>query len=295
MHDLETSEIVLEDGGLRAAVCLLGAELRSLKTGAVEWMWGGDPAIWPGVSPILFPVIGKSPDGHVSIEGQRHAMPIHGIAKDKTFTVRDRQADRCELVLTRSALTQATYPFDFELSLHYRLEAGEIHARLAVRNLGERPMPFCAGFHPGFRQPEGSDSSIIVQLVGEDAPPVWRLDPNGLLVASDEPSCFEQGRLVVEDRAFKQSAIILRDQTARQVWYGPQGGAGVRVRSKNLAYLAFWKRPEAKYLCIEPWSGLPPQAGTGDDLATRPGALMLEPGARWSAEIAITPGVPAPE
>ncbi len=48
-----------------------GAELRSIKTAdGAEWLWQGDPAWWGGRSPLLFPVVGKSPKDAVSIGGK---------------------------------------------------------------------------------------------------------------------------------------------------------------------------------------------------------------------------------
>src|SRR5262245_59445312 len=60
---------------LTVEIAPLGAELQSITSANGDnWLWHGDPAWWSGRAPLLFPVVGKSPDGAVTIEGKRYPM-----------------------------------------------------------------------------------------------------------------------------------------------------------------------------------------------------------------------------
>ena len=64
-------EFVLENAQLRVTVSTLGAELRSVirKCDGVEHLWQGDPAVWAGQAPVLFPFTGNLKDGHFFAKG----------------------------------------------------------------------------------------------------------------------------------------------------------------------------------------------------------------------------------
>ena len=60
----------LTNNELTVEIAPLGAELQSVATAdGSQWLWNGDAAWWTGRAPLLFPVVGKSPDGAVTIEG----------------------------------------------------------------------------------------------------------------------------------------------------------------------------------------------------------------------------------
>ena len=52
-------ELELKRGGRTARVETLGGELVSYRDErGLEYIWGGDPAYWPGRNPLLFPIVG---------------------------------------------------------------------------------------------------------------------------------------------------------------------------------------------------------------------------------------------
>ena len=50
----------------------LGAEVRAITnpTANHEYMWSGDSRVWSGVSPVLFPVVGKSHDNKLKYQAK---------------------------------------------------------------------------------------------------------------------------------------------------------------------------------------------------------------------------------
>ena len=70
--------ICINHEGAQLRVAELGGELRGYRDAAgTEYLWSGDPAVWKGVSPVLFPAIGALRDGGASIAGVRYPVPRH--------------------------------------------------------------------------------------------------------------------------------------------------------------------------------------------------------------------------
>ena len=56
--------ITIASEKLRAAIDPMGAQLFSFSdTNGNDLLWNGDPAVWKGRAPILFPIIGELANG----------------------------------------------------------------------------------------------------------------------------------------------------------------------------------------------------------------------------------------
>ena len=66
----------IENDYLRVGVKEFGAELTSIvsKETGYEFMWQGNPDIWSGQSPILFPIIGRLIDDKYTLDGKEYTM-----------------------------------------------------------------------------------------------------------------------------------------------------------------------------------------------------------------------------
>ena len=277
---------------LTVAVDPLGAELASIKTAdGAEWLWQGDPHFWTGRAPILFPVVGRSPDETVSIGGRKFPMGNHGFARQSTFGVVEAGPETLRLRIVDSAQTRTSYPFAFVLDIVFALDGGVLINRGEVRNPGDAPMPLSFGFHPAFAWPlpGGEGATHFVTLADGEEPPTRRLGAKLILGRDDEPSVFSRGRFAPEPKDFERDAIILADVRSRTATFGVDGGPEIVVGWERLTSLGLWMKPGAKYLCIEPWQGLPPLVGGSDALEERPGIVWLEPGATRSFTMTTTP------
>ena len=80
------NEITLVHGASARDIARLGAELEAGASAARDLLWPGDPAIWPDISPILFPVVGWTRDGE-RVAGRHYPLGLHGFARFETFAV----------------------------------------------------------------------------------------------------------------------------------------------------------------------------------------------------------------
>ena len=144
-------ELELNRGGRTARVETLGGELVSYRDErGLEYIWGGDPAYWPGRNPLLFPIVGMLKEGKIRFDGREYAMERHGFARRREFTPAARGEDWVRLELRESAETLALYPYPFRLAVEQRLTDTGFSTAVTVANPGEGPLPFCLGAHTGF-------------------------------------------------------------------------------------------------------------------------------------------------
>ena len=148
-------QIILETATARAEIAPLGAELRRWSVQGVELLWEPDAAIWPAISPILFPIVGWARDGRIRVNGRAYPMGVHGFAAQERFEVVEVSGNSATFVLEQNSHTLERYPFSFKLEVRYRLRGAALSIALAVRNTGDAALPYACGLHPGFRWPLG--------------------------------------------------------------------------------------------------------------------------------------------
>jgi membrane protease subunit (stomatin/prohibitin family) len=79
-----------------------GAELSSFKSKEtnIEYLWQGNPDVWYGQSPILFPIVGQILENKFRSEGKEYEMAKHGIARKRNFELKEQGNDY--IILTQS-------------------------------------------------------------------------------------------------------------------------------------------------------------------------------------------------
>ncbi|MBP3327601.1 MAG: aldose 1-epimerase family protein, partial [Clostridia bacterium] len=70
---------------LSVSVKAHGAELSSVKSldTGFEYLWQGNPDIWYGQSPVLFPIVGTLYQNKYYVDGKEYEMFRHGIARKR--------------------------------------------------------------------------------------------------------------------------------------------------------------------------------------------------------------------
>ena len=258
----------------------LGSEMQAIVTSdGQSWLWDGDAAFWSGRSPVLFPIVGKAPNDHVSIDGHRYPMGQHGFARRSEFALAARGEDFCRFELQSNQSSRSIFPFDFVLVLEHRVEGRAVVVTAEVTNKDHRPMPFGIGFHPAFVWPlpgcGGLDHSVTLENGGE--PDLIRLS-GGLLKPEPLPSPFENGVLRLERELFAADAMLFPEGAGAGLTYAA-GDRAIRFTWENLPNFAIWSKPGAPFVCLEPWRGTAAQVDGGDELAERPYGEVLGPGA----------------
>jgi galactose mutarotase-like enzyme len=256
-----------------------------------ELLWDGDPKVWAGRAPLLFPIVGVLAGGTYRLGPKSYSLSRHGFARDKDFSVENRNSSSASLRLQADASTQQVYPFQFELDVRYELFGATLSVTTAVRNLGGTDMPGSFGYHPGFRWPlpfGPPRAAHFIEFETDEPDDVRRIDAAGLLTPVRHPTPIENRRLDLNDALFRDDVLILDRVRSRSVIYGGREGARLRIGFPDTTYLGLWTKPGAPFICIEPWHGITDLQGFAGELSQKPGIFILKPAAVLVAKMDIT-------
>jgi galactose mutarotase-like enzyme len=284
--------VSLSSAALSAQVDPLGAQLSVLRDQAQrDLLWNGDPAVWSGRAPLLFPIVGALAGGAYRVDSKTYHLPRHGFARNRAFQVVDSSATSAVFRLNADDVSLQLYPFSFQLEVHFALDGATLSMTALIRNLGDRKMPASFGYHPALRWPlpYGQERSAhVIEFASDEPSPVRRLDQAGLLLPERFPTPVVERRLALEDSLFRNDAIIFDDLRSRSVIYGAADGPRIRLSFPDAPYLGVWSKPQANFICIEPWHGVADPQGYEGNFSAKPGVFMVAPGASMAAKLVIT-------
>ena len=269
--------ISIASESLRATVSSLGAELVRLQTVAgEELLWDGNPAVWAGRSPLLFPIVGAVKDDRITVRGERYPLLRHGFARTSTFEPVESERARCTWRLRANHDTRSRYPFAFRLDVTYALAANRLTISARVANEGDDPMPASFGFHPAFRWPLVAAvprEHHEIRFEKPEPAPIRTL-AQGLLGAP-AASPVSGDRLPLSDALFAHDALVFDRLQSRRVSYGPPTGRSLDLDFAQMPHLGIWTKPGAGFVCIEPWHGFASPVGFDGELAEKPGIVSI--------------------
>jgi len=284
--------VPLSSGELTAAINPLGAQLSILKDNAGrDLLWDGDAAVWAGRAPLLFPIVGALAGGSYRLDSKLFYLPRHGFARGKLFDIEASSPASASFRLQPDDETFQVYPFDFELNVHFALDGPTLNVTARVSNKGDADMPASFGYHPAFRWPLpfGQErSSHFIEFAREERAPIRRLDAQGLLTLEKHPTPVHRRRLALADSLFRNDVIIFDKIRSRVVSYGADGGPRIQVSYPDAPYLGVWSKPQANFICIEPWHGLADPEGFSGDFRTKPGVFLVAAGTAAVIKMSIT-------
>ncbi len=241
-----------------------------------------------GGNPILFPFCGRSFDrGEIGFwrdaGGVRRPMPMHGLARQGEFRASRVDPAGFEAVFVPGDEAKASYPFRYDFRVEYRFAAFGLTCRLTLENLGDEPLPWCAGHHFYFRLPWHDGSARGDYLIRIPAGKRVRQDSSGGLVA---------GPPLRLDEPMNNPALIdtiHTDLRAAEVVFGEKGFPGdvalrlgeLEVPAAGSCYVTWTQGDDSPFYCVEPWMG-PPNA-----MENKAGLHLVPPGAAQSFSVGV--------
>ncbi|MEN9280912.1 MAG: hypothetical protein Q6I77_08875 [Gloeomargarita sp. DG_1_4_bins_134] len=259
-------EVVPERGGMITQWQVLGKEILYLDQ---ERLTHPDLTVRGGI-PILFPICGNLPGDGYTHNGKTYTLKQHGFARNLPWRVVDQSTDNGAFLtveLTSNEITQALYPFAFQVQLTYDLRGNRLTIHQKVRNHSSEPMPFALGFHPYFSVPDQAKAQLHIQI-----PSTILWDHQNRTSQVFTGFDFQQPEI---DLAFRP----LDSQTATVT---QEDGMLTLEYDTCFTTLVFWTVAGKDFYCLEPWTAPRYALTQGDDL------IQLPPGATWSAWIRLT-------
>ena len=267
--------VILKNEVMQVEISLLGAEMKRITCCGREMLWEGDPSVWSGTAPVLFPICGRLKENTYRYGGQEYHLGLHGFLHDAVFAVEEKTEEQVTLVTKSTPETLECYPFSFEFRAIFRLSGKELSIEYVIQS-GEEGLYWSVGSHEGYACPEGIEQYRLIF----DRPE--RLECT-LLSDNFMTDCVRQlgepGReLPLRERDFRElSTLIFESLQSRTVTLVNQSGdRSITVEFPDFDYLLVWHEPGGNYICIEPWCGLPDEADGDGDFTKKKGILRIE-------------------
>lgn len=276
---------VLKNNQLTVEISSLGAEIMSVKRGDCEYIWQGSSEFWNGKAPHLFPICGRLNDGKYTFGGKTYEMVHHGFARKSEFACLFSTDTEVSFSLTATEATKAIYPFDFSLTLTYRLDGARLALSAKIENRSADTMPATFGGHPGFRVPLDGDSDFSdwSLVFGEECEPDQiEIAPSGLQSGVRWSYPLKDRQILPLSHDLFQIDGIFMARMARSVTLrSDQSARSVTLEYPEMPYLGIWHSPQtnAPFVCIEPWCGLPDYDNRPVDFSKKAQMFHIEPNA----------------
>lgn len=272
----------------------LGAELTGMKdqeTGT-EYIWQKDPKFWAKSSPILFPFVGALKDDRYFYEGKEYNLSLkHGFARDYEFQVSDQGDGYLEFLFASNDETRKVYPFDFKLYVKYIIKDKKLRIEYKIENTGKKEMYFSLGAHPAFNIPVGNGmefSDYYLEFEKAETGEVKTF--NGTLISSQKKiKAFEGKRINLNINTFENDALIIENPNSKVVYLkNNKNSRGIKFGYEGFKYIAFWNKPGAEYVCLEPWNGISDFDNASGNLKEKAGIEKIEKDETYHKALDIT-------
>lgn len=267
--------ITLNSGDYTANINPFGAEICSVihKPTETEFIWQADEAIWPRHAPVLFPFVGRLKNFEYRYNGQTYTIEQHGFARDLDFKIIYQSENSVVLDLNENAHTLQRYPFLFSFKVKYELIANKLNMGFEVLNKGNCTMPVSFGGHPAFNINEPSDAILIFE--NDPNPPSYMLDEN-FISTRTKMVTGGNGQIVVDKKTFAGDALIFKNLKSHWVKLQSRStNKSVKVTIEGWPYLGIWAKPNANFICIEPWQGIADAFDFSGEVLEKEGIVML--------------------
>ena len=277
--------ITISNSQLSATIDTLGAELLSLVKNNKNFIWTVDETYWNKTSPVLFPIVGRLKNDSFTFNGNSYPLPRHGFARNMEFSFDKKSEHQVIFELNETEETKANYPFDFKLLMAYTLMDNELVIEYFVRNQSDEVLPFSIGAHPAFAI-EGNFEEYSLQFNKEDSFETHHLENESFngktsLVAS------ENNAISLNYALFEKDALVFKQLKSNEVVLKHLDKNILKVNFDHFPYLGIWTKPNAPFLCLEPWCGLADSIDHNGNLEEKEGINHLPAGEDFLRAIRI--------
>lgn len=271
-----------------------GAELCSIKSliSGQEYLWQADPDVWAHHAPNLFPIIGCLKENAFLHEGINYPMSKHGIIRNnKDIRLHSKSENELCFVLKSNENTRKLYPFDFEFYIHFILKENTLQVKHDVVNTGSNKMLFCLGGHPAFACPLKEDENYtdyFLEFEKKETANTWLIAEGGLIGKEGKLILNESNRINLRPDLFENDALVFKNLKSSFVELkNKNSNFSVKVNIEDFPYLGLWAKPNAPFVCIEPWIGIADSYDSNRELSEKEIIQSLDPEKTFSATYTI--------
>lgn len=278
----------VENEHIKIGVKDAGAELTSFisKDSGIEYLWQGNPDVWYGQSPVLFPIIGNVLEGKYFLDGNEYLMPKHGLFRKRDAVLVEQSENKLVFMEKEDEETLAIFPYNFEVYVIFELIEKTLKVTHKIVNKTDKTMYFSIGGHPGFNCKIGD----YLEFDENENLDTVEIDTDCLRTNKMIPVLRDEKKIVITEDIFNNDALIFTGMKSKNITLASDDhNRKVIFDYSNCSYLGIWAKPGAPYVCIEPWWGVNDSHERKEDFSQKDAIISLESGntyeCYWSAEI----------
>lgn len=276
-----------------------GAELTSFKLDGEEKIHQGQDVVdekgkvyWKRQWPVLFPTVGKCKKNQTIINGKTYEMQQHGFARDMEFEPVTKLDNFHSYVLRSNKKLIDKFPFEFSLYVTYRMDENKLTTIYKVINEGDVDMPFGIGGHPAFKiDLEELQKGNYYLEFEEDEPKIHFLYLVDGLVGTEYAKNImdDKRRITITSSTFNNDAVIMKGLTSKKVSLKNKstGKTLLTLDYTGFPYLAIWSKPNAPFICIEPWKTTADNVNSTGVFRKKTDILLLPPKQEYECKYTV--------
>ena len=263
-----------------------GAELQRIvgTDSNINYMWSGDEKFWGKFSPVLFPIVGALKDNTYEFQGQTYHLSRHGFARDMEFSYEKLSEAEISFKIKHTEGTLKNYPFEFELTISYRLQGSSLKCTYQVFNPDDKEMLFSIGGHPAFAAPlngEGVYTDYYLQF-NEDDEITYHLIEENLISDKTTTVQLKDRMLPLTHELFYGDALVFKNLKSNQIrLLNTMNYNGINFHFENFPFFGIWAAINANFVCLEPWCGIADGVNHNKKLEEKEGIEKLLAGETW--------------
>lgn len=266
-----------------------GAELEHIYCNGIDYMRRRDE-FWNRKSPVLFPIVGKLRDLKTFIDGKEYHMNQHGFARDMDFELVEEKENKLVFVCKSNIDTLKMYPYQFELYIEYIINNNNLDVVYKVKNIDNKEIFFNLGGHPGFNLPiyEGEkfdDYSVVFE--GSETWNAPTVSSNGTLNFIDTIPYNDYKQIDLTYKYFEIDAIVIPAIKSKKVKLVNKENKGIEFAYKGFNTLAIWTKPNAPFVCLEPWKGYADHSDSDYDFKKKDDIVSLKENELYEASFSV--------
>ncbi len=271
----------IENDELKIAISSNGAELQSIynKQNLIEYLWNGNPNYWAKKSPVLFPIVGGLKNNQYHYNGKTFVLNRHGFARENEFEVVQVSNTIVQFILSSSDKTKAIYPFDFKLTIEYRIEKNKLFTKYIVQNLTADEMYFSIGAHPAFKVPLDEHTKFedwYVEFNSIENAAIFPLTNDGLLEINPNTFFQNTNHLQLKKELFYKDALVFKDLKSSTVSLkSTSSKIGLTMQFFDFNFFGIWSAKNADFICLEPWCGIADSINSNGNITQKEGINKL--------------------
>ncbi len=284
----------LENDVLKIQISEHGAEVQSIyhKKNKKEYLWQGDETCWNRRSPILFPIVGKLANNTYYVKGKDYHLTRHGFARDLDFQTIEQRKNYVKFMLKANEKTMLIYPYNFKLTVSYRLEENKLTVKYKIYNNSSELMHFSIGAHPAFNT-NLSDKGIEDYYLDFHEMKTLNtkvMDSEVGLLTRDEKIVMEnQDKLQLRYAAFDNDALIF-ENIEKVTLRNHINEEEINMTCYGFPLLGIWTSQNASkcpFICLEPWYGQADYVGSPQEISDKEYIQSVYPDDKFVAKYSL--------